>query len=288
MSRRPLRSGRRRFAWAALALVMSAGCSERPPAQSRRPVVAVSVLPQAFTVRRLAGDLVDVEVMVPPGASDEAYEPTIDRLEALSKARLYVKVGHPSFSYERAWIEQLLAEQPAIEVVDASAGMRIVDEDPHLWVAPTHMRTAARNVAAALARMLPAQQEVLRINLRKFEAEIDAVDTELRATLASAGGRRFFVFHPGWGYLAREYGLQQVAIEQHGKEPDAGALARIIADAKAAGVRTIFVQPGFGRASAELVAHEIGAELAVIDPVAYEWSDNLRRVAPQLAAALVP
>jgi zinc transport system substrate-binding protein len=246
------------------------------------------VPPQAFIVRKLADTLVDVEILVPPGANDETYEPAIDRIRALSEARLYVKVGHPKFSVERAWIDRLLSEHASLEIIDGSAGAEVLDEDPHVWVSPSHVRAAARNVAAGLERILPESRTKVAENLEKLESEIEGVDADLRSLFAATRGRRFFVFHPGWGYLAREYGLEQVAIERHGKEPDAGALAETIADAKAAGVTTIFVQPGFPRASAEVVAHEVGAELAVIDPLAYEWTENLKSVARQIARAAVP
>jgi zinc transport system substrate-binding protein len=282
-----LRPGLGRVAWIAAGCIQILACSSAPE-KSNRPLVAVSVPPQAFIVRKLAGTLVDVEILVPPGANDETYEPAIDRIQAISEARLYVKVGHPSFSIERAWIDRLLSERASLEVIDGSAGAEVLDQDPHVWVSPSHVRATARNVAAGLERLLPESRTAVAENLRKLETEIDGVDADLRSLFAAAHGRRFFVFHPGWGYLAREYGLEQVAIERHGKEPDAGALAETIADAKSAGVRTIFVQPGFPRASAQVVANEVGAELAVIDPLAYEWSENLRSVARQIAGAAVP
>lgn len=294
------RKDRRAAAWlraillraAPFALALTAACAGgegdhdadiTTNARSAKPVVVTSVLPQAYAVERIAGDLVEVEVMIPPGASPSTHEPSIRQLEALSTARVYVKVGHPGFPFERSWLERLLGDHADLEVVDTSAGIEVDDHDPHVWVSPPTMRTMAKNIHASLVRILPDDRSALDDGLESFLAEIDEVDREIRATLAPAAGRRFFVFHPAWGYLASDYGLVQVAIERHGKEPDAHNVAEIIDEARAAGVKTIFVQPQLNPASARLVASEIRASVTPIDPLARDWSTNLRAVARLLA-----
>ena len=118
-------------------------------------------------------------------------------------------------------------------------------------------------------------------------AEIDRVDAELREKLADKRGGSFLVFHPAWGHLAREYGLVQIAIERHGKTPDPASLARLMREARNAGVRVVFAQPQFDPSGAELVAREIGARVETLDPLAYDWSANLLHVAASLAHAVV-
>jgi zinc transport system substrate-binding protein len=144
-----------------------------------------------------------------------------------------------------------------------------------------------RNIAAALAALLPEHAAELDENLRRFESEVRDLDAKLHALLDERRGGRFFVFHPAWGYFAREYGLVQVAIEREGKEPDPREVATLIRDAREAGVRVIFVQPQFDPASAELIAREISASVEVLDPLAPDWSANLYRVGRQLRDAVV-
>jgi zinc transport system substrate-binding protein len=243
------------------------------------------VLPQAFFVERVADDLVNVEVMIPPGANPVTYEPTMRQLTAITHATLYVKVGHPNFAFERAWLEKFLADSPGVQVVDASAGVERKAGDPHVWVSPACARIMVKNIAAALIERLPAHQAMLEANRDQLLAEIDAVDAELRTLLQGQTGRKFLVFHPAWGYFAEEYGLEQIAIEQGAKEPDARALAALITQAKAEGIQVIFVQPQFDRRSAELIAQEIGGTVAVIDPLARDWLQNMRQVAAALHQA---
>jgi zinc transport system substrate-binding protein len=209
------------------------------------------------------------------------------QLASVAQAALYVKVGHPDFPFEATWLPAVLAAAGAPPVVDASEGQEIVRGDPHVWLSARHVRALSRRLEAALALQMPEARADFAANRRALDAEVDAVERELRARLAPRRGGWFLVLHPAWGYLAREYGLAQVAIERDGKTPDAHALVQLIARARERGVTTLFAQPHFDRASADTIAREIGARVALLDPLAYGWPDNLRAVARALAEGTV-
>jgi zinc transport system substrate-binding protein len=253
-----------------------------------RPLVVVSVLPQAWFVDRIAEGGVRVVVMIPPGADPATLSPGFAELRSLAEAALYVKLGHPAFPFERAWLDAMISANERLRVVDLSLGIETVPDDPHYWVSPRHAHAIAAALASSLAEILPASRVRIDANRRRLDAEIDAVDALLRAQLEGRAGRRFLVFHPAWGYLAREYGLTQVAIERGGKSPGARALARQIEWARQAGVEIVFTQPQGDDSAAEVIAAEIGARVEVLDPLAYDWAANLRAVGPALARGLVP
>lgn len=263
-------------------MVLGWSCAEQRTTDTR-PVVVVSVVPQATFVTRIAGERVKVVVMIPPGAG-ELYEPTMADMQAAAEARLYVKVGHPAFAFERAWLDRLIG--PKTMVVDGSAGMSKREGDPHVWVSPAQVRVMARNIEEALAEIMPEERTVFEANLAAFEQEIDTLDTDIRTMLAPCKGKAFFVFHPAWGYFAEEYGLVQIAVEEEGKEPSAAAMAETIEAARAAGAKAVFVQPQFPTRSAQMVADEIGATVIQADPLAADWSSNLREVSRRLAEVL--
>ena len=249
--------------------------------------MAVSVAPQAYVVEKVAGDLVRVTVTLPPGVEAHAYEPSFKVLSSVSDASLYVKVGHPHFAFEQAWLGELLRERPELRVVDSTRGIDDTSDDPHVWVAPMHVRTMAQNVAAALADLLPDKRAEIDGRLASFEREIDALEAKIRATLANRRGDRFFVFHPAWSYFAAQFGLMQVAIEKEGREPDPKALSALLAEARSAGVKVIFTQPQQSSASAQLIATEVGARIESIDPLARDWAANLEAVAAKIADGVV-
>jgi zinc transport system substrate-binding protein len=253
-------------------------CTERASRDDDRPIVAVSVPPQAYFVERLADDLVRIEVMIPPGASPHTHEPDIAQVRAVGNAVLYVMVGHPSFPFERTWLDRLLVQNHAIRTVDCAQGVTQRQGDPHLWLSPRIVRGFVPRIAAALAEVLPDHREEIARREEELLGEIDRLDADIRASLAGAG-KRFYVFHPAWGYFAAEYDLEQVPIEVDNKEPDPRQVAALIRRAREEGARVIFVQPQFSKRSAELIANEVGARVVVVDPLARDWAANLRQVA---------
>jgi zinc transport system substrate-binding protein len=266
------------------ALVAMVGCrggKETPI----RPVVAVSVLPQSYFVEKIAGDRVMIAVMIPPGANPSTYEPGIDELTRLARAKLYVAVGHPHFAFEAVWVDRFLSEYPDLEVVHGAA---TDDYDPHIWLSPRLVRSGAENIAIALGEVLPDARETMDENLVDFLTEIDELDSEIRTRLEPYSGRKVFVFHAAWGNFTREYGLQQVSLEEGGKKPGAGSLAAFIEEAKRDKASTIFVQPQFSKESARVVAEEVGARVETLDPLARDWLDNMRRVSMAFEKALKP
>lgn len=273
-------------ALAAGALLACAACAPEG-ARDDRPLVGVSVLPQAWFVERLAGGSVAVLVMIPPGASPALYEPTLAQVEQLQRAALYLRVGHPALPFERAWLDRLLSNGGPDAVASAWAGPGEEDGDPHVWTTPEGARRMARRTADALAELLPEERTAIEERHAALRAEIDAVDAELRERLGPLRGARFYVFHPAWSRFADAYGLEQVAIERDGKSPDTGELAALLARARADRVPVIFVQPQMSEDAARVVADAVGARVETLDPLARDWAANLRRVGERIAAGAV-
>ena len=299
----------------ALFALFGACAAPGPPApSSRRIQVAVSVPPQGYLVERIGGPRVAVEVMIPPGASHSTYSPSPRQMIALSDARLYVEVGHPAFLFETAHILPFLASRPGIRVVDMSRGMDLIlngegagegerraepkgffgreedhdhaGGDPHVWVAPSSVEAAAVEIARSLSELDPRHRAEYRANLAGLLADVDALDREIRSLLRGESRRAFLVYHPAWGYFAREYGLTQIAIESGGREPSAARLIALVEQARRAGVRAVFVQRGFATKSAEVVAAEIGARVVVVDPMGRDWLAEMRRAAHAFRGAV--
>jgi zinc transport system substrate-binding protein len=267
-------------------------CASPPePSAGAKLQVAVSVPPQAFLVDRIGGDRVEVQVMVLPGTSPAVYEPSPRQLVALSRARLFVKVGHPHSLFEETHLRGVLEKLPEVVVVEMvhgdgpHAGSE-TEEDPHVWLSPAAMKATAVEIAAALAEIDPTHADGYRERLEELLVEIDRTDAEIRSLLDSLVERSFVVYHPAWGHFAREYGLEQRAIEEEGKEPSPAQMTQLIDLAREHDVRIIFVQEGFSQQGARVIANEVGAEVRALDPLAYDWSENLINVARTLRAAL--
>jgi zinc transport system substrate-binding protein len=252
--------------------------------------VTASLPPLAWLVDRVGGGRVTTAVLLPPGASPHAWEPSPRQLGELGGADLVVAVGDPHLSFEQRQVDHLVRERPGVpivrlvEVLNGEGERRHHDEeDPHAWVAPRNLRAAARTVAAELERVDPAGAAEYRANLAALEAELDALDAELEAAFAALDRRAFLVQHPAWGHLAAQYGLEQVAIEEEGKEPSPQRLVALVDRARREGFEVVLVQPGVSDVAARAVARELGAEVVTADPLAYDVPAALRAFAAAVA-----
>ncbi|MBU1568539.1 MAG: zinc ABC transporter substrate-binding protein, partial [Proteobacteria bacterium] len=133
--------------------------------------------------------------------------------------------------------------------------------DPHIWLSPALVKKQAAIMQEALTELFPDKASFFQQNLITFTKKIDLLDAELRALLQGKEGMRFMVFHPSWGYFAKEYGLEQVAVEIEGKEPKPNQLRKLIEQARAENIHVIFAQPQLSTKSARLLAGEISGEV---------------------------
>lgn len=289
----------RKIGWLLLmVLVTVAGCKPAaPPAASPGPTappalrVAVSIPPQADFVTRVGGSRVQVTTLVSPGQSPHTFEPLPTQVAALAEADVYFTIGLP---FETAVVAKVKASRPDLTVADLRRGVKLLPaapgeaehgaSDPHAWLDPLRAVTMTATIRDELSPRDAAGQATYQANAAALAAELQALDRELRATLKPVAGHRFLVLHPAFGYFAAAYGLQQVAIEHEGKEPDARQLGEIINNARRQGCKTVFVQPGYSPLPAEAVARELGAQVQPLDPMAGDYVANLRQMAQALAA----
>ena len=268
----------------ALVLTGCAGAATQAPAKSVSMLdITVSIVPQKYFVERVGGEHVNVNVMVQPGNSPATYEPKPEQLTALSEAAAYVSIGVP---FEKAWLDKIASANSEMLMVDTTRGIKKAGNDPHIWLSPTLVKTQAQTIYEALAQIDPAHQAEYEANLDSFIADIVALDADIRKTLDGVQNNKFMVFHPTWGYFARDYGLEMVPIEVGGQEPSAAELADLITRAKEEGIKVIFCQPEFSTRDAETIANEIGGQVLLISALSPDWLDNLRNVADTFAEVL--
>lgn len=264
----------------------SAAAEQAPASTGRTPVkIAVALPPQAFVAEELFGAAVAVSVLIPQGMSHESYEPTMRQLRALSSSDAYLSLGHRHFTFESEWLARIMSERASLKTINCAKGVALNAQDIHYWLAPSAMRLMIENVAREVGPLTTLAADQLEERKRALLARVSSLEEELAAKLGPFRGRAFLVFHPSWGYFAEQYGLEQLALENEGKEPGPRHIESIIARARAAKVRVVFIEPGMARQSAEAVAKELGATIEVLDPLAYDWIGNLRQVGEKVAAS---
>lgn len=276
-------------------LFIAAGSSAWAGTKTPVPVF-VSILPQKYFVEQVGGERVQVRAMLPPGASPETYQPSARQLSALSRARLYFRIGVP---FEDAWMSRMESVSPDMAVVDTRAGIDLRSmtgggnsggrgmgrKDPHIWMDPRLVEIQVRTIRDALMHADPGGREIYRRNAAAFIDRLQALDRNIRQVLAPLHNRNIMTFHPAFGYFAAAYDLHQIPVEAEGKEPGARRMTQIIQTGRRLGVKVMLVEPQFSRRTATVVARAVGARLVTADPLAEDYVRNLSSLARSIAEA---
>lgn len=289
-----------------IAVVLGNACIEKTEHQisQEKLIVLVSILPQADFVEHIGGDKVEVIVMIPPGASPATHEPTASQLKAASSAKMYAEIGS-GLPFETVWLDKIRSVNPDMLLVDTSEGITLIameehrhegedsghdndkrGMDPHIWLSPANAKIIVQNICDSLVLIDPANKTYYEQNKEHYIHDLEILDLEINESLSGFENRTFMVFHPSWGYFARDYNLTMIAVEVEGKEPSTSDLAHLIGTAKENNIKVIFVQPQFSTKSAEVLAKEIGGNVVPVDPLAKDYITNLRQVSNIIAQGL--
>ncbi|MDR0767960.1 MAG: zinc ABC transporter substrate-binding protein [Methanosarcinales archaeon] len=248
-------------------------------------LVAASVIPQTEFIEKVGGSRVIAISMIPPGAGHN-FDPSPRQLEDLSKARLYMQLGSGE-PFERNHMRTFTQLNPNMTVINSSEGITLIGSgrsaDPHIWTSPRCAIVMVENTYRGLAAVDPANASYYRANADAYIAELESLDAELTDMLSGMSSRNFMVYHPAWGYFARDYNLNQIAIEVDGKEPSPRDIVRFINIAKENNISVIFVQEQVSVTGATAIAEGFGGSVYVIDPLAKNYIENMRYVGQVLA-----
>jgi zinc transport system substrate-binding protein len=290
------------FILALMAAALAVSCSSPGESGSRLGVVA-TILPLATFVEAVGGDMVDVTVMVPSGASPHTYEPTPGQMTKVSDARLYAKVGS-GVEFELVWMDRVVDLNGDMLVVDCSEGVGLIETtapheradegdhevngaaDPHIWMSPVNAQVMVRNICGGLSAVDPANQGLYEANRDAYLQELQGLDRDIRATLSAMSDSVFMAYHDSFGYFAEEYGLTVLPIEVEGKEPTAASLARLIDQAREHDIKVIFASPQFSRELPDVIADAIGGRVVLVDPLAKDYVASMRMFLSQLETAM--
>jgi len=268
----------------------------------------VSILPVQTFVQSIGGDKVNISLMVEPGNSPHTYESKPSQMVDIANADLYFAIG---VEFEDVWLPKFKNLNTKMNIVDLAKNVkkiqmqdkhgkeikcdhgdhhnhhnehRHVGEDPHIWTAPANVKIIAHNIYNALIKKDPANKAYYKKNLDIFLASVDETDRQIIGIFSSLEDhKKFMVFHPSWGYFAKAYNLEQIAVEVEGKEPKPKELIFLLKEAKEEKVNAIFTQPEFSDTTAKIIAKELQIPVVKVSPLAANWSENLINIAKVIA-----
>ena len=244
-------------------------------------IITVSIAPFKYFVEEIAGDDFKINVMVPAGANPHIYEPFPEQINKLRRSVAYISNGYLGF--EMTWLDRFYETNRTMKRLSLSdkidplisehhhEGGHVEGADPHYWVSPICAMIMALSVKEFLCGLNPLQRQKYETNYLGLVTKIQETDKKAQNLFSGVQNRSFMIFHPNLGYLARDYGLEEIPVEYEGKEPPPSRMKALIDHARKDGLKTIFVQREYDTKNAKAIADEIGAEVKIIDPLSEEW-----------------
>ena len=267
-------------------------CGSTP---TSKRVITVSIQPQKHILEKIVGDKFEITSLLSPGSNPEAYEPNLSHLMNLEKSEAYFRIGNIGF--ELAIVNKAKNNNPDLKIYDNSFGVDFIegshgateDEahrheiDPHIWSSVPNMMKIAENMYNAILQLDPKNKKYYTKNYNKVKQNLMALNDSIAAKLLPLKGTAFAVWHPSLSYFARDYGLKQVSLEYDGKESSVKHLQKKIAEAKDKNIKIFFFQKEFDSKQAETINEQIGAKMVSINPMNYNWQEEMLNTANALA-----
>lgn len=259
------------------------GCTTK--SDSDKKTIFVTITPMQSIIEEITAGDFDIEVIVPKGASPETFEPTPKQVTSFSDAELIFSTG--LIDFEHSLVERISGDA---EVVNLSNGIELIagscshgnhqhkhGVDPHIWTSPRALRTMVTNAHKAIMAHYPDSVKYTEATGRLLE-RIDALDKYCATRIKAEGVEAMMIYHPAYTYYARDYGIEQIAIEHDGKEPSLRQTTALIEKAKEHGVKAILRQPQYSEDKVRAIANDAGAEIITTDPLAEDILGEIERV----------
>ena len=250
-----------------------------------KKTIYVTITPMQALIEEITQGDFNVEVIVPKGASPETFEPTPKQVTAFSNAEFIFSTG--LIDFEQSLVKRISG---SAELVNLSEGIELIAGscshgnhqhkhgiDPHIWTSPRALRTMVTHAHDAIIAHYPDSVKYTEATERLLE-RIATLDNYCATRIEAAGVEAIMIYHPAYTYYARDYDIEQIAIEHDGKEPSLRQTTALIERAKEHGIRTILRQPQYSEDKVRAIASDASAEIITTDPLSEDIIGEIERV----------
>ncbi|MFO3717935.1 metal ABC transporter solute-binding protein, Zn/Mn family [Anaerococcus sp. ENR1011] len=267
---------------------------------SNQNMESVSVYASFFPIynltKQIAGDKFDVRSFTNLKTESHGWEPSAKDIAELSNSQVMFINGAGMEEWEES-----LESSSEIELVNTTVNIDLLEGsheneenedhghedydnghnhgefDPHTWLSPKNGIAQAKVIAEKLSEIDPANKDYYMDNCKKIEEELNAMIDEYTEKFENLDNKNFLVSHQAFGYLAHDFGLNQIALTSLGATEDADAktLRDAILKAKNLGINTVFYEMGGSDKSANTIADEIGAKTVPLNTLEFATDEEL-------------
>ncbi len=218
------------------------------------------------------------------------YSMTADNMKIIATADIFVVNG----AGMEGFLDRVIKEQPDLKIIDASKGIELIEGkhhkhqeeshehecesheethgegNPHVWVSVSNLIKQINNIEKDLSLYDPSHKELYRKNADTYIEKLYKLKEEMNSEIKDIKDRNIITFHEAFPYFAKDFGLNILAVieREPGTEPNAKELAETIEIIKKHKVKALFAEPQYSSKSADVIAHETGLKVFILDPAA--------------------
>ena len=245
--------------------------------------IETSVFPLKEFAASVAGERGEVRLLLPPGAGVHTWQPRAGDLIRLAECDLFIYIGADL----EPWVPDVMRGLGGrkIETLEAARGLDLIREpedgghdrggerhgtfDPHVWLDLELAGRIVDLIRDKLSAIEPEGASIYRRNAEAYREKLRVLDLKLKTELGTCPGKTFILAgHAAFGYMARRYGLEQVAL--YGLSPDSqptpGRLIDVVGLARKKSIKVIFFETAASPDVAKALSRELGARTLVLNP----------------------
>ncbi len=260
-----------------------------------KSVITVSIPPLYGLTKAIVGDDFNIEILLTEGAAPETFSPTIKQIAGVQNSDFFFSCNLLEFEKE---VTKRISAQKSVRVVNISADCKLIENeediasgecvdersckhhealsehshhhhgavDPHAWLSPFELEVMALNIGEVICAAYPDSAKY-GANLEKLVGEIKKRQVDYGKQLAAGGQKLFLIYHPALSYLARDYGLQQISLENDGKNPTPTSLAKVIDIVDKYGINQMMYQVEHPQDVVKPIVDILGVNMIEINPL---------------------
>ncbi|WP_413162943.1 metal ABC transporter solute-binding protein, Zn/Mn family [Capilliphycus salinus ALCB114379] len=269
------------------AIAVTVGSLTTVAQNPRSTKVVATFLPMYLFTKAVSGSSREVEILVPPNVTAHEYQASPSEARKLAQAQILVKNGLGMETFLSGLVAN--AGNSQLKQIDASQGIEPLKEDhdhghshdhdhdhghahaegnPHVWLDPILAQKQVANIREGLIAADPTNAQTYRANADAYIKQLQQLDQEFKSRLGSVQNCKFIALHNAYPYLARRYGIQQMAVVEL---PDDSIsprdIQRVISAVKEYNVQALLSEPGNNDSRLQQISNDVGLPVKTLDPI---------------------
>lgn len=284
---------------AIICIISASGCGKTETGENEKLSIVTTLFPQYDFARQVAGERVEVTLLLKPGTEAHDYDPSASDMIKINNADLFIYTGE----YMEPWAASIVdsIDNKKLNILDASGNITLLKSsdvhenedaayskgeehshqyDPHIWTSPKNAIIMINNILEELISIDGENEQYYRENAEKYIERIEKIDSDIRQTVSQSKydtiyfGGRFALL-----YFVEEYGLHyESAFDSCSSEtePSAKLVSHIIDEMKESGARTVYYEELSSTKTARTIADEVGGNILLLHSCHNVSSDEFK------------